>query len=66
MGRSRGRVRVIPKTLRMVLTAPQPVLVILSLSNGNALAITGVAHTFIHNELPDKDSIIQRAGYLIR
>ena len=37
MGRSRVRVRVIPKFLEMVLTAPQPVLVILSLSKGNAL-----------------------------
>ena len=39
MGRSRVWVRVIPKTLKMVLTAPQPVLVIMSLIEGNALAI---------------------------
>ena len=39
MGRSRVRVRVIPKTLKMVLTAPHSVLVIMSLSKGNVLAI---------------------------
>ena len=39
MGRSQVRVRVIPKTLIMVLSAPQPVLVIMSLSKGNALAL---------------------------
>ena len=37
--RSRVRVWVIPTTLKMVLTAPEPVLVILSVSKGNALAI---------------------------
>jgi hypothetical protein len=39
MGRSQVRVQVISLTLKMVLTAPQPVLVIMSLSKGNALAI---------------------------
>jgi hypothetical protein len=38
-GEVRVRVRVIPKTLKMVLTAPQPVLVIMSLSKRNTLAI---------------------------
>ena len=65
MGRSRVRVSVIPKTLRMVLTAPQPVLVTMSLSKGNALTIEGVAHT-LYNGPPDKGGIIQRAGCLIR
>ena len=39
MGSSWVRVRVIPKTLEMVLTATQPVLVKMSLSKGNALAM---------------------------
>ena len=39
MGRSRVRVRVILKTLKMVLTDSWPVLVTMSLSKGNALAI---------------------------
>ena len=39
MGRSRVRVQFIPMTLKMVLTAPQPEMVMMSLSIGNALAI---------------------------
>ena len=39
MGRSRVQVQVIPKTLKIVPTAPQLVLIIMILSKGNALAI---------------------------
>ena len=49
----------------MVLTAPQSMLVIMSLIKGNALAIKNAAHTLYNNRLPDKGGIIQRAGCLI-
>ena len=39
IGRFWVRVRVLPKALKSVLTAPQPMLVIMSLINGNAYAI---------------------------
>ena len=42
-----------------------PVLVIISLSKGNALAIKSAAHTS-YNGPPDKGGIIQRSGCLIR
>ena len=57
MEKSRVRVRVITKTLKILLTAPQPRLVIMSLSKG-------AAHT-LYNGPIDKGSIIQRAGCLI-
>ena len=38
---------------KMVLTAPQPVLVKMSLSKGNALAIKSADHT-LYSETPDK------------
>ena len=57
-----SRVRVIQKTLNMILTAPQSFLDIMSLSKGNALAIKRLeAHTLC-NGPPYKVSIIQRAG----
>ena len=64
---SQVRVWVIPKTLKMVITDPQPVLVIMSLSKGNGLAIkkAKLAHT-LYNRLPDKSGIIKRPGCLIR
>ena len=40
--------KVTPKTLKMVNTTPQPMLVIMSLSKGNALALKGAADT-LHN-----------------
>ena len=43
------------------LTAPEPVLVTMSLSKVNALAIKGAAHT-LYNGPPDEGGIIQRAG----
>ena len=49
----------------MILTDPQPVLVIMRWSKGNALAKKGAAHT-LYNGPPDKGGIIQRAGCLIR
>ena len=49
----------------MVLTAPQPMLFIMSLSKKNALAIKGAAPT-LYSGPPDKGGIIQRAGCLIR
>ena len=49
----------------MVLTAPPPVLVIMSLSKENALAMKGARHT-LYNGPPDKGGMIQRAGCLIR
>ena len=55
MGRSRVQVGAISKTLKIVLTASQPVLVIISLGKGNAL--------FIKKRI---NGIIQRAGCLIR
>ena len=61
MWRSRVRVWVITATLKMVLTAPQPMVVNISLSKGNALAIKGTAHT-LYNRPPDKVGIIQKAG----
>ena len=65
MRRSRVRVRVIPKTVKMVLTVPQPVLVIICLSKGNALAIKRLI-PYIYDGHPDKGGIIQRAGCLTR
>ena len=46
-----------PKTIKMVLTVPQPVLVIMSLSKGNTFA--SAAHT-LYSEPLDKGGIIQR------
>ena len=49
-------------TLKMVLPAPQPVMVIMSLSKGNVFAII---HTS-YNGPPDKGGIISIDGCLIR
>ena len=67
MGKSQVRVRVIPTTLKMVITAPQPMLVIISLRE-NTLVKKGAAHTAyaLYNGPPDKGGIIQRVGCLIR
>ena len=57
------RLQVILKTIKIVLIAPQPVLVIMSLSKGNALTIK---RRNSYSGPPDKGGIIQRAGCLIR
>ena len=50
----------------MVLTAPQPLLTLMSLSKGNVLAIKKAAAHTLYNGHPDKGDIIQRAGGLMR
>ena len=61
-GKSRVRLRVILKTIKMVITAPQPVLVIKSVGKGNALAIKRrSSYQYI-----GPPGIIQKAGCLIR
>ena len=53
------------KDFKMVLTAPQPVLVIMSFRKGNTLAIKRRSLFFYDGPL-DKGGITQRAGCLIR
>ena len=55
-GKFLGSIPGYTRTLKMVLTAPQPVLVIMSLGKTKTL----------HNEPSDKGGIIQRAGCLIQ
>ena len=47
----------------MVITASHPVLVIMSLSEGNALAKKGAAHTS-YNGPPEKDCMYNSQGWL--
>ena len=54
------------KGFKMVLTAPQPVLVIITLSRGNAIAIERRSSYLIQWTSPDRGGIIQRDGCLIR
>ena len=49
----------------MELTAPEPVLYIMRLSKGNALAIKGADHTIYNGHL-EKGVMIKKAGCLIR
>ena len=57
------RSRVRPTTLKMVLTAPQPVLVIKILTK--EILKKGAGPT-LYNEPPDKHGMLQRAGCLIK
>ena len=50
---------ILPTTLKRVITAPQPVIIIISLSKGNALAIKDSAYTF-YNGTPQKGCVIQK------
>jgi hypothetical protein len=60
MGRARVRVQVISTTLKIVLTAPQPVLVIMSKENAFARKKAQLIPYTV-----DKGGMIQRGGCLI-